>query len=229
MPEIFSLPRVKVCGLTRAEDVTVAVEAGADAVGFVAWEGSPRHVAPERVAALVEGLPAGVRSVGVMVEANPHQGVAWAESAGVGALQLCGDQNPLDWEGFPLPLLRRIGVEEGAAELMDAWSEVAAGFVLDHPSSPGGSGREVGTSLAASLAGQAPCLLAGGLDHDRVTRAVRKIRPGGVDASSGLEREPGIKDSEKVAAFVTRALEALEALDSLETMESFEPLEDLEG
>ena len=68
-----------------------------------------------------------------------------------------------------------------------------------------------------------------GLDHDRVTRAVRKIRPGGVDASSGLEREPGIKDSEKVAAFVTRALEALEALDSLETMESFESLEDLEG
>ena len=207
----FPLPRVKVCGLTRAEDVTAAVEAGADAVGFVAWEGSPRHVSSSRVAELVQGLPAGVRSVGVMVDADPHQGEVWAESAGVGALQLCGDQNPRDWEGFPLPLLRRIGVEEGAAEWMDAWGEVASGFVLDHPSSPGGSGREVDTSLAAALAGQAPCLLAGGLDPDRVPRAVREIRPGGVDASSGLESEPGIKDPEKVAAFVARALEALES------------------
>ena len=215
----FSLPWVKVCGLTRAEDVTAAVEAGADAVGFVAWEGSPRYVASSRVAELVEGLPAGVRSVGVMVEADPHQGGVWAESAGVGVLQLCGDQNPRDWEGFPLPLLRRIGVEEGAAELMDEWGEVASGFVLDHPSSPGGSGRVVNTSLAATLAGQAPCLLAGGLDPEWVPRAVRDIRPGGVDASSGLETEPGIKSPEKVAAFVARALKALETMKNLEARE----------
>ncbi len=209
MPEGFSPPRVKVCGLTRPEDAAVAVDAGAEAIGFVAWQDSPRHVSAGKVASLVQGLPHGVCSVGVMVQINPDAGLAWAEIAGVDALQLCGEQNASDWKDFPLPLLRRVAVEKGAQESLEAWFEIADAFVLDHPSSPGGSGQEVEHSIAASLVDCAPCILAGGLTPQCVVEAIREVCPVGVDASSGLEIKPGIKDAEKVTSFVTLALEAL--------------------
>ncbi len=209
----FNMPTVKVCGLTREADLAAAVAAGADAIGLVHYAPSPRHLAPERIEELARAVPEGVLAVLVLVDARPGEAFALAEGAGVGCLQLCGAEQPEDWADAPVPLLRRVGVGEQAgtaarAEL-DLWSDVAAGFVLDHASSPGGSGRTIDTTLAAGLARRAPCLLAGGLDADNVAGRARRVRPAGVDGSSRLESAPGHKDHDRVRAFVRAAREAL--------------------
>jgi len=211
MSPSFALPRVKVCGITRREDLLLAREAGAGAAGFVAEPRSPRAVeaaAAARILAAASDRP--IPAVGVFVDRDPGQVAAWAREAGVDAVQLCGRERPADWRGFPLPILRRLAVEPGARRELEAWKDLAAGFVLDHPSGAGGTGRCVEPGLAARLAALAPCLLAGGLEAAGVAAAVRRIRPAGVDASSRLESAPGIKDPERVHAFVNAALAALE-------------------
>jgi phosphoribosylanthranilate isomerase len=89
--------------------------------------------------------------------------------------------------------------------VIESWRGIAAGFVLDHPSSAGGSGREIDLAIAAELARLAPCLLAGGLDERNVAERVRAVRPAGVDASSRLESAPGHKDPARVTAFIRAA------------------------
>jgi phosphoribosylanthranilate isomerase len=139
---------------------------------------------------------------------NAADAVAVA-SAGVRAVQLCGDELARDWTSFPLPILRRIAVRPGAERELDSWLGIAAGFVLDHPAGPGGTGRAVELELAAQLASRAPCLLAGGLDASNVAGLVERVRPAGVDASSRLESAPGVKDPARVADFVRAARAAL--------------------
>ncbi|MEE8468659.1 MAG: phosphoribosylanthranilate isomerase [Planctomycetota bacterium] len=205
------LPRIKVCGLTRAGDVRAALEAGADALGFVQYAPSPRDLSNESAASLMADVPAGVARVLVVVDCTPESASAALAATGADHLQLCGDQRAADWADFCAPILRRIAVQEGAAEELRSWQDVVLGFVLDHPSGPGGSGRCVDGSLAASLASLAPCLLAGGLDQDNVAQRVAQARPAGVDGSSRLESSPGIKDQDRVRAFVAAARAALDA------------------
>ena len=126
MPE---LPRVKVCGLTRPEDVRAAVEAGADALGFVRHPASPRHLEADAAAALVAAVPAGLTTVAVVVDAVPEELAAHLAATGIGWAQLCGQECPDDWRGFGAPLLRRVGVDAGAEAELEAWAGVAAGFV----------------------------------------------------------------------------------------------------
>ena len=209
---MVELSRIKVCGLTRAEDVRAALDAGADALGFVQYAPSPRDLSPETAAELIADVPAGVARVLVVVECTPATARAALEATGADHLQLCGEQRAADWAGFPVPILRRIAVQDGAHEELTSWRELALGFVLDHPSGPGGSGRTVDETLAAELASLAPCLLAGGLDPDNVAERVAATRPAGVDGSSRLETRPGIKDPDRVRAFVTAARAALDAM-----------------
>lgn len=214
MVELPRLPRVKVCGLTRAEDALAALDLGAEALGFVFHEGSPRAADPGDVAALWTLLPARALGVAVVVEAEPLGARALLERTGLAAVQLCGDQEPADWRDFGAPLLRRVGVDAGGAAELERWRGVASGFVLDHPAAAGGTGREVDLELAAQLAGAGPCLLAGGLDGTRVAEAVRRVRPAGVDASSRLECAPGVKDPGALEAFVTSALDTFAELET---------------
>jgi len=202
--ELPRLPRVKVCGVTRIGDVEPALRLGLEAVGIVRWRGSPRFLPAGPAEALASALPAGILAVEVLVDAAPDDVSGWA-----GAVQLCGGEAPETWFGFRLPVLRRLPVAPGAEVVVEAWSGVAAGFVLDHPSGPGGTGEAVDLALAAQLARLAPCLLAGGLDEKNVAERVRAVRPAGVDASSRLESAPGEKDPARVAAFVRAAREAL--------------------
>lgn len=204
------LPRIKVCGLTRAEDVRAAWEAGADALGFVQYAPSPRDLSNESAAKLIADVPAGVARVLVVVDSTPESASAALAATGADHLQLCGDQRAGDWADFEAPILRRIAVQDGAEDELQSWREVALGFVLDHPSGPGGSGRTVDAALAASLASLAPCLLAGGLDQGNVAERVAAARPAGVDGSSRLESRPGIKDRGRVRAFVSAARAALD-------------------
>jgi phosphoribosylanthranilate isomerase len=198
------LPRVKVCGVTVLADVEGGFAHGVDAVGLVRHARSPRYLPEDAAAKLAASLPPGILAVEVLVDAEPDDVSMWAS-----VVQLCGGEPPERWFDFRLPILRRLPVEPGSEVILDAWAGVAAGFVLDHPSGPGGTGREVDLALAAELARRAPCLLAGGLDETTVGERIRRVRPAGVDASSRLETAPGRKDPARVAAFAREAASAL--------------------
>ena len=207
------VPRLKVCGVREMRDVEGALGLGLDAIGLVAWPHSPRYIDAQHAAALVRELPRAILAVAVFVDATPDGARAWLAASGARGVQLCGGERADDWVAFPALVLRRIAVDADAEREMRAWQRVAHGFVLDHPSSAGGSGQSVDTELASELARRAPCLLAGGLDASNVSQRVRSVRPHGVDASSRLESAPGTKDPARVAEFVRRAHAALNALE----------------
>ncbi len=199
---------VKICGLTRVEDVHGAVGAGADLFGFVHHEGSPRHVSLQDLVSLVAAVPANKSSVLVAVNGDSDALGSLMKTSGADLLQLCGDQDPEDFESFGFPILRRIGVQKGALVDLARWSSAAQAFVLDHPSSAGGSGLLVDSVLAAELAAAGPCLLAGGLGPESVAASIRAVKPLGVDASSRLESAPGRKDPRRMTDFADRARQA---------------------
>ena len=209
---MVELPAVKVCGLTRPEDVRCALEAGADALGFVHYPPSPRHLEAGQAARLARAVPPCVPRVAVVVDGRPSELGAYLEASGLDWVQLCGREEPGEWRGFGAPILRRLAVEEGAERELAAWEGIATGFVLDHPAVAGGGGVGVELERAARLARRVPCLLAGGLDGDNVARCVAAVGPRGVDASSRLECRPGVKDPAAVSAFTHAARAALAEL-----------------
>jgi phosphoribosylanthranilate isomerase len=208
----MDLPRIKVCGVRSWTDVEGALAAGLGAVGFVDHEDSIRFVESAVARAIVEQLPRGVLPVVVMVDATRRHADSLLLSTGARAVQLSGQERPVEWRGFEFPVLRRVPVGEGAEREIEAWRGIATGFVLDHPHAPGGTGWAVDLERARELARLAPCLLSGGLDADNVERAVAFVRPWGVDASSRLESERGRKDPHKVDVFVRAAARALAAV-----------------
>ncbi len=210
----LAAPRVKICGLTREEDVAAAIEAGASAIGFVEYPPSPRAVTSERARALIDAAAGRVDFVAVLVDRNPEFAEAWLRASGATMVQLCGSERAEAWRGFEHPILRRVAADDRAEDEIAAWQGIAAAIVLDHPSSPGGTGLEVDGARAAILARLAPCLLAGGLDETNVRARALRVRPHGVDASSRLEITPGIKDRARVAAFVGAARAALQEIGS---------------
>jgi phosphoribosylanthranilate isomerase len=212
MPSSIQVPRIKVCGLRRAEDVQVALSAGADALGFVLHPASPRAVRPVDLREITAMVPIHVPRVAVLVNTSPSSAAELLEFTALTWIQLCGDQVPQDWRDFTAPILRRIPVNAEGLQELEAWSSIATGFVLDHPSSAGGSGQQVDFGIARELCAIAPCLLAGGLDGNNVQAAITQARPHGVDASSRLEQSPGIKLAAKVQAFVHNAQSALPPL-----------------
>lgn len=203
---------IKVCGLTRPQDVAAAREAGADLFGFVLEPtSSPRAVDLERAGALVAEIPDG-RSVLVTTEARPEEVLRAAASTGASIVQLCGPCEPAGFADFPLPLLRAVAADD--PEELDVWKLFAAGFVIEPAGSLGGSGRTVEPSAVARLLGGNRCLVAGGLGPHNVGALAHQLgRAGavnfGVDASSSLEDAPGIKRRELVAAYVRAARAAL--------------------
>jgi phosphoribosylanthranilate isomerase len=210
----FTVPRVKICGITREEDLLAAIAAGASAIGFVEYPASPRSVTRERACALIEAIAGRVPAVAVLVDRDPDLAAAWMRATGATLVQLCGGERAEAWRGFDFPVLRRVAADETAEAEIAAWQGIASAFVLDHPSAPGGTGLGVDPARAAVLARLAPCLLAGGLDENNVDERVRAVRPAGVDASSRLETSPGIKVPARVAAFVRAASNTLQEIGS---------------
>ena len=215
---------VKICGITSAVDASLAVEAGADAVGFVFWRMSPRKVAPERAAAIARELPNTVLRVGVFVDAPVEEMGRVADAVGLDLLQLHGDEPPSALAALPRPALKAVRVGKGfAREEALRYAALAAGVVVDtrlpgETQMPGGTGVAFDWSLIKGLAERVPFLmLAGGLAPSNVALAIRAVRPHAVDVSSGVEALPGRKDPEKVRAFV-EAVKAAEA--SLPTREA---------
>ena len=201
---------VKICGITRLEDAQQAVAHGATAIGFVFWPRSPRYVAPDRAAEIVRTLPSAVITVGVFVNEPVDRVRAIAATAGVGIVQLHGDEPPAYADAVGYPIFRSVTLDD-AVEASAAWP-VGTKLLLDAADRDrrGGTGVQVDWSRAAAIARQHPVILAGGLTPDNVAEAIGFVEPYGVDVSSGVESVPGIKDATKVARFLEHARSAFE-------------------
>lgn len=193
---------IKICGLTQLEDALKAVELGADYLGFILYEKSPRYIQPAKLALLVAGLPAGTKCVGVFVNSPAEEVISIADKCSLSVLQMHGDEDLRELPAMPLPLWKAVRVAPGTTELPDD-AEVAERVLLDTSVEGlyGGTGRDIDLEAAAVIAQQAPVMLAGGMNPENVAGAVRQVRPLGVDVASGVEASPGIKDHTKMIAF----------------------------
>lgn len=193
------MTRVKICGITCLEDALAAVDAGADAIGFVFAE-SPRRIAPRDAGEIVAALPPFVRTVGVTMDADTEQIEAIVRDARVDVLQFHGDESPADCRAQARPVLKRIGVapEDDRESLLARAGRFAGIRLLVDPGR--GDGLPFDFALAAGL--PRPFVLAGGLDPLNVSEAMRKAHPYGIDVCSGVESAPGRKDPERMRALV---------------------------
>jgi phosphoribosylanthranilate isomerase len=208
--------RIKICGLTRIEDMQAAVAAGADAIGLVFYPGSPRYLAPEQAGSLLAGMPPFVTSVGLFVNATPEQVAAGVRAAPVSLLQFHGDETLehccVAAKLANRPFLRAVRVKPGmsGADLLKceqdyrAASGLFAGLLLDTWAEGfGGSGKVFDWSLIPEeLAPRV--VLSGGLSVHNATDAVVRVRPYAVDVSSGVELDKGIKDAARIHAFIDK-------------------------
>jgi len=207
----MSRTRIKICGFTRPQDVVAAVEAGADAVGFVFYPPSPRHVSFERAAELASLLPPFVAAVGLFVdpeagfvaEALRRVPLQWLQFHGNESDAQCVALSAIPGTDRRLPWIKAARMRPGVDLLEFSASHPGArGLLLDaFVEEYGGSGKVFDWSLIPSGVGR-PLVLSGGLDSGNVGEAVRRLRPWAVDVSSGVEVAKGIKDSAKIAAFV---------------------------
>ena len=202
---------VKICGITSEADALAAAEAGADAIGLMFYEGSPRHVTLEQAKAISAALPQHVMRVGVFVnaeEAFVHQALT---ECMLNILQFHGDETPEECSRYPVMTLKAFRVQ-GEETLAQLEAYPSAGYLLDAyvKDALGGTGATFNWDLAvrAQEFGK-PIFLAGGMTPENVAEAVRKVQPFGVDVSSGVESEPGRKDAEQMRTFVAAAKGAL--------------------
>ncbi|MGE0704479.1 MAG: phosphoribosylanthranilate isomerase [Vicinamibacterales bacterium] len=191
---------VKICGITRAEDAALAVELGAGAVGFVFWPGSPRYIEAARARAIVDSLPPFVTPVGVFVNQAPDAVNTVADRARLAAVQLHGDETVADAERIDRPILKAVTPAD-ADRAATEWPHRIMLLIDAHDAARrGGTGKTTDWSVAAALAARRRTLLAGGLRPENVAEAIARVRPFGIDISSGVEASPGIKDHDRLRA-----------------------------
>jgi phosphoribosylanthranilate isomerase len=215
--------RIKICGITRTEDLHAAVRAGADALGFVFYPKSPRYVTPERYAELARALPPFVNAVALFVNATEDEVRTVVAAGPVSLLQFHGDETPEACaqlaRSVQRPFVRafRVKPDTTAADLLESEAQYRAaspwftGLLLDtYVDAYGGAGKVFDWSLIPKeLAPRV--VLSGGLSVHNVTGAVAQVRPFAVDISSGVEASKGIKDARLIAAFV----DAVRAADAI--------------
>jgi phosphoribosylanthranilate isomerase len=218
--------RIKICGLTRAEDLQVAIAAGVDALGFVFYPASPRYIAPSAAAALIAAIPPFVSSVGLFVNASADDIAAVLAQAPVSILQFHGDETVEHCCAVAKlvnrPFMRAIRVHSGlrAEDLLKyerdyrAASHLFAGLLLDaYVDGYGGGGKVFDWALIPKeLAPQV--VLSGGLSVQNVTEALVSVRPYAIDVSSGVEHSKGIKDAAKIRAFISAVQAADQAANA---------------
>lgn len=195
--------RIKICGLTREQDVDAAVAAGADALGFVFYPPSPRFVEIDRAAALMARVPPFVTIVGLFVNAGPDVVDTALARLPIQLLQFHGDETEADCQRFGRPYLKAARMRPGFDLINYAASfPGAAGVLLDaFVEGYGGGGEAFDWNLIPTGLGK-PLVLSGGLNPANVQEAVARVRPWAVDVSSGVETAKGIKDPAKISAFV---------------------------
>lgn len=205
----MSRTRIKICGLTRPQDVRAAVMAGADAIGFVFYPPSPRNVGFDQAAALAAELPPFVSAVGLFVNPAPAFVQQALQQVPLQLLQFHGDESEVECAQYGRPWIKAARVRPGVDLVEFAFRHPGArGILLDaFVDGYGGGGKTFDWSLIPDGLSR-PLVLSGGLDPDNVGEAVRRIRPFAVDVSSGVESAKGIKDAAKVAAFIAGVRDA---------------------
>lgn len=196
--------RVKVCGITRYEDARIAIQLGADAIGFVFWPHSARYISPDMAHRISASIPPFVCTVGVYVDPD----VAWVEEtievAKLNLLQFHGDETPEFCNQFSQPYIKAVRVRQDTDLLQYAQRySNAKGLLLDTYTAgiPGGTGRVFDWHLIPQNL-PLPFILSGGLDPSNVAMAIKQTQPWAVDVSSGVEASKGIKDEKKIFAFM---------------------------
>lgn len=207
--------RVKICGLTRAQDVAVAAAAGATYVGFVFFEHSPRHLGPEAARALAIEVPPGIAKVALVVDAGDAELDRLTQMVPVDMLQLHGGETPARVAEikarYGLPVMKAIGVaDRDDLDQIDRYGAVADQLLIDakppkDADRPGGNAAVFDWSLIEGRDWPLPWLLAGGLTPQNVAQAVVRTGAQQVDVSSGVEEAPGRKDAERIRAFIAAA------------------------
>jgi phosphoribosylanthranilate isomerase len=200
--------RVKICGITRLEDARAAAQAGADAIGLVFYPPSPRFLSVERARELRDALPPFVQTVALFVNADAAQIAQVIGRVHPAMLQFHGDETPQFCEQFGLPYVKACRVKKGvsALEYLRPFSSAAAWLFDSHVPEYGGVGESFDWSLVPAT--DKPVILSGGLSKANVGAAIRRVKPWGVDVSSGVESAKGIKDAAKIAAFIAEVRNA---------------------
>ncbi len=209
---------VKICGLSTPEALDVALDAGADMVGFVFFPPSPRHLSYEAARPLGRRVRARAQKVALTVDADDAVFDALVEAVQPDLLQLHGKESPARvtalQKRFGLPVMKAIAVEtEDDLAAMAPYAGIADRLLFDaraprEATRPGGLGKSFDWHLLENIASGVPFMLSGGLDPDNVAEALRITRAPGVDVSSGVERAPGEKDPDKMRAFIRAARDA---------------------
>ncbi len=203
------MTRVKICGITSADDAAAAVEAGADALGFVFVPGTPRLVRLDVAERIVKTLPPFVATVGVFVDQPLKDVLRIADRCKLRAVQLHGNELETYSRRIPCPVIKAIRVR-GPQDLGSIGMYPAHAFLLDAfvEGQAGGTGIPISWDVARQAKGPVPIILSGGLRPETVGQAVRVVRPYGVDVCTGVERSPGRKDHRKVREFIAAVREA---------------------
>ena len=196
---------VKICGIRRLEDAQAAAAAGANALGFNFWKGTPRYISPPEAARMIAAVPTSVWTVGVFVDEDPERVLQIAAETGVSALQLHGNESAeyLDQLGsYKRIKAFRVG-DDFQPEQLRLYRSASA-FLLDGFTAglPGGAGKTFDWSQAVRAKTYGKIILAGGLKRQNVAEAIRQVQPWGVDVCSGVEAEPGKKDPKLVQDFI---------------------------
>jgi phosphoribosylanthranilate isomerase len=201
--------RVKICGITRPGDARAAAEAGADAIGLVFYPPSPRYLSGERAVEIRDALPPFVQTVALFVNPDAAQVAQVIGRVKPGMLQFHGEETPQFCAQFGVPFVKACRVKPGVdlLEYLRPFSSAAAWLLDSFVEAYGGVGERFDWSLVPRGL-ERPLILSGGLERGNVAEAVRKLRPWGVDVSSGVESAKGIKDAAKIAGFISEVRNA---------------------
>ncbi len=198
--------KVKICGITNIADAMAAVDAGADALGFVFYDKSPRFVNPLAVAQIIARLPPFIQTVGLFVNEEPEK-INWtADYCGLDLVQLHGDESPEDCTEVNRRVIKAFRVKN-IISIEPLKKFTVAGYLLDawSPDAYGGTGRTFNWEVAAAARQYGSIILAGGLTPENLAEALLQVQPYALDVSSGVESTPGRKDHEKMREFIRRA------------------------
>lgn len=211
------MTKIKICGITNIEDALCAAETGADYIGFVFWKGSPRYIKPEDAALIIKKLPSSVTTVGVFVDQTPEEVSAIIKTTGIDCIQLHGDETPWDYRVSGKRIIKayRVNGEDilstikkqtSGHRMLEALSMKSYSFdlLLDTYKSgvQGGTGETFDWDIAVKAKEYGNVILSGGLTPENVAAAIERVRPYGVDVSSGVEISPGKKDRSKTLKFI---------------------------
>ncbi len=203
--------RIKVCGITGLEDGRAAVAAGADGLGFIFVEESPRLVEPDMVRTITTMLPPFVDTIGVFRDAEIEAVEELINYCRLSLVQLHGSESPEYCRSISCPVIKSFAIHEGTeSEELAAYSDVVSGYLLDtyHEDMAGGTGMVFDWKIIENIRPPGPIILAGGLNPENVCDAIRQVKPFAVDVNSGVEYQPGRKDTDKLKNFADEVRKA---------------------